>query len=88
MDREPNTKILDDELKGSLNYYSQDPFSIIFQQYNDPIHKSKVATTWLKDQGFKVLSWPAQSPDLNPIENLWDSPQEKIDWLWSPTQME
>ena len=31
---------------------------------------SKVVAKWLKDDIVKVLEWPSQSPDLNPIEDL------------------
>ena len=42
----------------------------IFQQDNDPKHKSKLVQEFKKMRKVKLLDHPAQSPDLNPIENL------------------
>jgi len=43
----------------------------IFQQDNAPIHASKETKTWLDLKKINLLEWPAYSPDLNPIENVW-----------------
>lgn len=50
----------------------------VFQQDNDPKHKSKVATKNFEENKICVLPWPANSPDLNPIEHLWDEIDRKV----------
>lgn len=50
----------------------------IFQHDNDPKHTSRTVKACLSEFSVAVLEWPPQSPDLNPIENLWSIVERKM----------
>ena len=84
MDAYQYVSILEDHLLPSLEESGIAGDEVTFQQDNDPKHTSKKAKKWMEDQNITLLDWPAQSPDLSPIEHLWVHIKNRLDEY--PTQ--
>ena len=44
----------------------------VLQDDNATPHRAHIVRNFLQQQGVDCMDWPARSPDLAPIENLWD----------------
>ena len=52
--------------------------NVTFQQDNARPHVARVVRDYLTQQNVDLLPWPAVSPDLSPIEHVWDEMERRL----------
>jgi transposase len=58
----------------------------VFMDDNARPHRSRVVTDYLRDQSITTLPWPVRSPDLTPIEYIWDIIGRRVKERTPPVQ--
>ena len=58
------------------------------QKDNDPKHASNYTKAYLEEHSVNWWKTPAESPDLNPIENVWGSMKYSLRHQYKPTNTE
>ena len=84
MDQTLYKEIIDGELQQTIDWYQLDEARTIFQHDNDPKHTAKSIKTLLAGKQYSLLTWPPQSPDMNPIEHIWSLVKRRLNDFTTP----
>ncbi|GFV61600.1 transposable element Tcb1 transposase [Trichonephila clavipes] len=67
-----STRYINEVLQPQAIPFLQGLPGAVFQQDNARPHVAKTVKSYLDSQQVQLLSWPAYSPDMSPIEHMWD----------------
>ena len=67
-------QVLQEKLKLHMTVHQCD----IFMHDGAPCHRSSLVKKFLGEKNIRQLDWPGNSPDLNPIKNLWMLLRNKV----------
>lgn len=79
MKAEDYVSVLDKYVLASRDWNKMDPANFIFQHDNASIHTAGMTQRFLTKKRIKVMVWPPNSPDLNPIERVWAYIKQHLD---------
>ncbi|UYV60591.1 PAQR5 [Cordylochernes scorpioides] len=64
--------------------YLQGLYTAIFQQDNARPHVARIVQRFFDNRQIELPSWPARSPELSPIENMWSMVAQRLTQITSP----